>query len=180
MRSVAPEASAAKIKFGSSSPVRLLWLLPLPFLAVAAWETARLAQADFFSRQNTTDSLREAVQLDPGNADFRELFAEQLAEDGLDPNPELRAAVSLSPLNSHWWDRLGFQAESERDYPAAERDLMQAVRVDQTFGPRWSLMNYYFRRGDPQEFWRWTKASLEMSFGDLDEYISTLLDDDSG
>jgi hypothetical protein len=167
MRSVALEARGIKIKFGSYGAVRLLWLLSLPFLAVAVWGTARFGRADYLARENTSDSLREAVQLDPGNADFRELFAEHLAEDGLDPTPELRVAVSLSPLNSHWWDRLGFQAESDGDYPRAERDLMQAVRVDQTFGPRWALMNYYFRRGNARQFWRWTKSSLDMSFGDL-------------
>ena len=167
MRSVASEASGKTIKIVHFAPVRLVWLLIVPFLAVAAWDAARLAYADSLSRLNTSDSLRQAVQLDPGNADFRELLAEHLAGDGLDPNPELKAAVSLSPLNSHWWERLGFQAESDGDFEGAERDLKEGVQVDRTFGPRWALMNYYFRRGNQDQFWHWAKSSLDMSFGDL-------------
>jgi hypothetical protein len=63
--------------------------------------------------------------------------------------------------------RRGLRAESERDYGEAERCLLEAARVDRQFDPRWTLANYYFRRGDVPQFWTWTRKSLEMSYGDL-------------
>ncbi len=166
IRSVPREASEIKNKFGAYETRHLFWLLTIPFLALAGWESARFARADYLARENTTDSVREAVRLDPGNAEFREIMAEHFAGDGRDPNPELRTAVSLDPLNAHWWERLGFQEESEGNYSAAEQDLQEALRIDRTFGPRWALMNYYFRRGNQEQFWIWAKPALEMSFGD--------------
>src|SRR6185436_13023162 len=64
------------------------------------------------------------------------------------------------------WMRLGLRAENERNYAEAERCLAEAARVDNQFDPRWTLMNYYFRRGDLTRFWEWTRKALEMSYGD--------------
>ena len=44
--------------------------------------------------------------------------------------------------------------------------LHEAARVDRTFDPRWTLANYYFRRQNWDEFWKWMRAAAEMSYGD--------------
>ena len=44
--------------------------------------------------------------------------------------------------------------------------MLDAARVDRQFEPRWTLANFYFRRERPDEFWKWMRAALEVSYGD--------------
>jgi hypothetical protein len=37
---------------------------------------------------------------------------------------------------------------------------------DNTFLPRWTLANYYFRHDDLAKFWFWAKQSAAMVYGD--------------
>ena len=50
----------------------------------------------------------------------------------------------------------------------AERWLLEAARVDRQFEPRWTLANFYFRQQKMDEFWKWMRAALEVSYGDRD------------
>src|SRR6185437_12999593 len=34
------------------------------------------------------------------------------------------------------------------------------------FEPRWTLANFYYRRGNEAEFWKWMRRALEVSYGD--------------
>ena len=124
-----------------------------------------LAQSAF--RHNTLDSIKLAVRLAPGNAAYHALLAEHLESFGNSPEGELTAAVALSPFDASYLNRLGFWAEVVQNYPAAEKALLHAAQVDRGFKPRWALMNYYFRRGNGDQFWRWTGESLRRSYGDL-------------
>ena len=47
----------------------------------------------------------------------------------------------------------------------AEKWLLDAARVDRQFEPRWTLANFYFRREQRGEFWKWMRAALEVSYG---------------
>jgi hypothetical protein len=38
--------------------------------------------------------------------------------------------------------------------------------VDRQFLPRWTLANYYFRRGNVNMFWHWTREASAMVYGD--------------
>jgi hypothetical protein len=37
--------------------------------------------------------------------------------------------------------------------------LLKAAKLDSTWLPRWTLANYYFRRGDTQRFWEWASKA---------------------
>ncbi len=145
----------------------LVWLVAVLPLGCGSLLTFKFAVADLLLRQNSFASVARAVALDPGNASYHELLAEHLAEAGSDPSGELAAAVSLSPLDSHFWIRLAFQQESDGRLDDAEHSLNQAVAVDRTFGPKAAMTNYYFRRGDELRFWKWAGAALEMAYGGM-------------
>jgi hypothetical protein len=80
----------------------------------------------------------------------------------------LRRATELDPLNSAYWIQRGVHAEFRGDLKAAERFYLEASRVSRLFGPRIALMNFYFRQGDQEQFWKWAKAAFAISYGDLD------------
>lgn len=146
---------------------RIVIILTLCGAALAIYSSALLVRADSLRRENTLESLRKAVQLAPGNAEYHALLAEHLEAAGQNPDSELQLATELSPRESRYWIRRGFRAEVEQKYADSERYLLEARRVDKGFDPRWALLNYYFRRDRASEFWKATTDALEMSYGDL-------------
>ena len=136
-------------------------------LTLAAYWTIRLALADQLFRSNSPEGAARAARLAPGNARYFELLAEYRQAEGKDPEPELAEASRLDPLNSAVWIRRGLEAEFDGDFARAEKFLLQAARVDKLFDPRATLANYYYRRNDAEQFWRWTRAALEIGYGDL-------------
>jgi hypothetical protein len=154
------------------APLAIIYIAALIAFAVAAFDAARLAWADLLGARNTPDSVARAVRLDPANATLHGLLAEHLEAAGQDPKPELRAAIALSPRESRYWSRLAFREETEQDDGNAEKDLLKAAETDRMYAPRWSLANFYLRRGDARRgdidrFWQWLQKSAEMSPGDL-------------
>ncbi len=143
-------------------------LLTLCVLVTLAAYAVLLTIADAAFRQNTLISAQTAVRLVPSNASYHALLAEILEETGSNPDHELQVATALSPHESRYWIRRAFRAEVEQKYLESERLLMESYRVDRGFDPRWALMNYYFRRGNLPEFWKFAREALEMSYGDLD------------
>ena len=135
-------------------------------LAFAAYWSIRFARADLLYRANTPDTISRAIQLDPRNARYRAWQAELEEHEGRDPRPALLAASVLNARDSSIWTQLGLEAEIAGDYGRAEKCLLEAARIDRLSGPRITLMNYYFRRGDWPQFWRWSRRALEMSYGD--------------
>ncbi len=136
-------------------------------LTVAAYWTIRLALADQLFRANSLESVTRAARLAPGNAQYFRLLAEHRQAEGKDPEPELAEASRLDPLDSAMWIRRGLEAEFDGDFARAETLLLQAARVDKLFDPRTTLANYYYRRNNAEQFWRWTRAALDIGYGDL-------------
>jgi len=102
-----------------------------------------------------------AMRLAPGDADIRlRLVGNDVAG--------LQAAAALDPGNADAWIRLGLAAEIHGDDSTAELALLEAARVSRQYAPRWTLANYYFRRGDRAHFWTWMSAALRMGYGELD------------
>ena len=145
----------------------LLTSLVIFFLACAAYRSLRLAVADSLYRSDRVEALERAVHLDAGNARLHGWRAELEERAGMDSSAALRTATALDPLEASWWIRRGLRAEIAGDARGAEAALLEAARVSRQFEPRWALVNFYFRRGDEKQFWRWTRAALEMSYDDV-------------
>ena len=120
----------------------------------AAYYSIRLGYAEYLFRTGRLESIERAADLVPLQADYQARL------------DRLELAVRLNPHFSAAWIELGMRAEAAGDLGRAEMALLQAARVDRTFAPRWTLANFYFRRENWNEFWKWTRAAAEMSYGD--------------
>jgi hypothetical protein len=143
-----------------------MWLFACGTLIFASYWSVRLAFADFFYRRNTIPSLTTAVGLASGDAEYQALLSEHLEGVGADPDSGFLRAAALSPMDSRYWIRLGFSAESKGNYESAEKYLLRAASVNRKFDPAWALMNFYFRRGDAKQFWIWADKAMAVSYGD--------------
>jgi tetratricopeptide (TPR) repeat protein len=112
------------------------------------------------------ETLRYATRLAPGNAEVHIALGIQMDLAGLDPQPEFGEAARLAPFLAEPWLRLGLLAESRGDLPSAERLLLHAAAIDHKQLPRFTLMNFYFRRGDAVRFWHWARLACERAYGD--------------
>ena len=118
-------------------------------------------------RKETVAATEAAILLMPGQAEYYARLAWLLADD--DPpkaKDALRRAVALNPWDARSWIELGLRAEVEGDDTTAIKYLLRAADVDKEFLPRWTLANYYFRRGDEAAFWSWARQAGPMVYGD--------------
>jgi hypothetical protein len=134
-------------------------------IGLAYW-TFRLAYGNAVFNSRAPGAIERATKLDPWNASYFAEFA--IRSDPMTGNAALRRATELDPLNSAYWIRTGIREEFAGDPKAAERSYLEASRVSRLFSPRIMLMNFYFRQGDQEHFWRWAKAAFEIGYGDLD------------
>ena len=72
----------------------------------------------------------------------------------------------MNPSDSLSWIELGLRVEADGHAAAAEQYFLRAAEVDKEYLPKWTLANYYFRRDDEPRFWFWTKAAVQMLYGD--------------
>jgi hypothetical protein len=135
-------------------------------LALAAYRSILLARADILSRQPSPDALAAALRLTPGNAQYWRRWADLVDETGQSPGDAYDRAAALDPYDSSLLTLTGLRAEAAHDFPRAERELLQAARVDRLFDPRWTLANFYFRRSDATHFWPWASSALAWAYGD--------------
>ena len=144
-------------------------VLILPVLAglsAAAFFSIRLAWSDSLYREATAESVSEAVRIDSGNASYHLGLASLLEIAGEDSRGPLRDAVARRPLDADIWIRLGLQEEIHGRFKEAERRLLVAARLSRKYEARWTLANFYFRRGRADQFWGWARDALEVSYGD--------------
>jgi hypothetical protein len=127
-------------------------------LAMAAGLTLLWGYADRLFHSGSPDAVRRARQLAPQNALY-------WANDP-DDRQALERAVQLNPRLVSGWIALGLRAELEGDLTGAERLLLQAAKVDQTYEPRWTLANFYYRRANAERFWFWARQSAAMAYSD--------------
>jgi tetratricopeptide (TPR) repeat protein len=134
------------------------WRAASAVVALACLATAyyalRLAYAEYLFRRGQPDTLERAAHLIPSQANYQARLS------------RLQRAVELNPYFAAAWMEIGAGAESQSDYSQAERALREAARVDRTFEPSWVLANFYFRRQNWDEFWKWIRAAADMSYGD--------------
>jgi hypothetical protein len=155
-----------------SIPIRAAWFAAAAatiatFLVMGAW-SVRMALADYWFRQQSLLGMKNAIDLEADGADYYVRLAAMLREK----NPvvslhALQRAVTLNPWDSQSWVELGLRAEAIGDLAHAERSLLRGASVDKQYFPRWSLVNYYFRRGDSEKFGFWAREATRMAYGDL-------------
>lgn len=127
-------------------------------LGLGTYWTLRLGYADRLFHVGTPAALIRARELAPGSATY------QTGSFGV--APALEKAVELNPRYSPGWIELGLAAELEGDLPKAERFLLEAFKVDKTYEPRWTLANFYFRRGDRERFFFWAREAAQIAYQD--------------
>jgi tetratricopeptide (TPR) repeat protein len=145
---------------------RFATVAALVILMAAVFYSVRLAVADAEFRKQTPEGVARALEILPDRANYLLLRALQLDYDGVDSTALLERAARVNPLSSEPRIRLGLAAETRGDFGKAETWLLDAARVDRQFEPRWTLANFYFRRERWDEFWKWMRSALEMSYGD--------------
>jgi tetratricopeptide (TPR) repeat protein len=143
---------------------RISGLAALALLGAALYWTLRLEHADWLFVKGDAASIRQALRLAPGNAEYASSLAQ--AEPG-HAVEILREAVARNPRNASLRLELGLAAEQQGDSPNAEASLREAMRLDTGFGPRWALSDFYFQHHDAEKFWSVTRAALAMSYGDV-------------
>jgi tetratricopeptide (TPR) repeat protein len=107
--------------------------------------------------------VERALALLPDNPAYWIRNADLLDREGGSPTAPLEAAAARAPYDAGIWIRLGLDAEARGNFASAESSLLRAARVSRLYQPRWTLANYYFRRGAPADFWKWTRLALEVA-----------------
>jgi tetratricopeptide (TPR) repeat protein len=136
----------------------------LALLAAALYWTIRLSRADWLFRTGNPQFIQQAIRLAPGNPDYYSGWAQREPERAVDI---LEKGVALNPIHSSLRIELGLAAEEKGDFRKAEASLLEAMRLDTSFAPRWALSDFYLHRRDAEKFWPVVKAALAISYGDV-------------
>ena len=143
---------------------RFTGLAWLAVLVCALYWTVRLQRADWLFVKGDAGSLREAMRLTPGNAEYASALA------GAEPVRAveiLKDAAARNPLDGGLRVETGLAEEERGDFGGAEKDLLEATRLDRGFAPRWALGDFYFHRRDAEKFWPVVRDALRVSYGDV-------------
>lgn len=137
---------------------RLIPIAVALYLCLQAADALRLGYANWLAPRDAA----AATRLAPQNVAYR--LAAALAEE--DPQPGIKAAARLSPRDASLRIRLGLAAEQAGDPRAAERSFLEAARLSRKYEPRWTLAGFYFRQNRTDDFWRWAREAVKMSYRD--------------
>src|ERR1017187_4886040 len=163
-------AAAGNERLASRQGLLWIWraagLAALVLLATAMYWIVRLARADWLFLTGSPQSIQQSIRLAPGTPDYYSGWAQVEPDRAVDV---LEKGVALNPINSSLWIQLGLAAEENGDFRKAEADLLEAMRLDTSFAPRWVLSDFYFRRHDAEKFWPVVKAALTISYGDVSD-----------
>lgn len=110
--------------------------------------------------------MQRICGLDSSSPDCATRLAIRAEQDG-EMSPALWAkAVELNRQNSSVLIQAALAYESASDMARAETLLLEAARHSRTWLPRWSLANFYHRRGEPGKVAKWARLALERGYGD--------------
>ena len=123
-------------------------LLAFVYLCLSAKEFA----ASFFASRGELASLKRAVFLSPGNADYRHRLGRYLAFVSGDPQAAINsysAAVSLDPHDAHYWFDLAAAYQVTGDISGQRRALDRALQAEPTAPDvAWEAANFFLIDGD--------------------------------
>jgi len=141
-------------------------LTALALLGAALYWTVRLERADWLFVKGDAASIRQAIALAPGAAEYYSALAETEPSRAAEI---LTEGAALNPRDASMRVELGLAAEQLGDLRRAESSLLEATRLDTGFGPRWALSDFYFHRRDPEKFWPAVKSALAMAYDDASD-----------
>ena len=126
-----------------------------------AYYSSILARASYLFSQDTAISVPAAVHLVSYNSQY---VARLAAWETARQIALLKEAIGLNPFDYQSLIQLGLNAEmAEGDLKTAESYFLKASAVNKMFLPKWTLTNYYFRRQNLSEFFRWANETLKIS-----------------
>jgi tetratricopeptide (TPR) repeat protein len=128
------------------------------------WESWKIARSDALCLQGTAESIRASIRLEP---DCWRCYAQLARLDESSAERLLQTSLRLNPYNSEAAIDLGLRLESDGNFHGAEEILLHAFEVDRAYAPRWSLANFYLRRGNLPAFWMWIRRATEMPAEDI-------------
>jgi tetratricopeptide (TPR) repeat protein len=142
--------------------------LALIYILLAGKEFA----ASLFAARAQLPSLRRAVRLSPGNADYRHRVGRYLAYIGGDPQSAIesfRAAVALNPHNARYWFDLA-AAYQVTGYVDGQREaLNQALKAEPTAPDvAWEAANFFLVDGDTDRALREFRVVIANDIGLVD------------
>ncbi len=135
------------------------------FLVAVAW-IAKTYAAYELSRKSTVRTLRLAVKLDPGNAEYHWMLGRLYQYNPADVQPEqakaeFRRAIQLSPYDPRPWMDLGAALEFQGKMSEAEQCLQRADSLAPNLpGYQWPIANFYLLQGNADEAFRHFKIVL--------------------
>jgi hypothetical protein len=104
--------------------------------------------------------------LDPANAECAARLAIMAEQYGVTSSKLWAKALELNPYDSSLMTQAALAYETSSDPARAERTYLEAARLSQTWLPRWSLANYYYRQNRPRDVAKWARLALERGHGD--------------
>ena len=131
---------------------------------LGVWESWKIMRTDQLYWQGTAESIGAAIHLSP---DCWSCYLQLARRDDKDAEELLRTSLQLNPYNGDAAIDLGLRYEADGNLGLAEKLLLQAFAVDQTYAPRWSLANFYFRHDHFPSFWAWARRAAEMPDADI-------------
>jgi hypothetical protein len=127
----------------------------------AALYSVVLFSAGWLARRQTADGIAAASRLIPFHPDYLISLAELRPRES---ETLLREAGQRNPYIADVHTRLGLQAEMQSNNRAkAEREYLEAARVNHMYMPKWTLANFYFRQQDENKFLSAAKSALEIT-----------------
>jgi tetratricopeptide (TPR) repeat protein len=118
------------------------------YVLLAAKEFA----ASFFAARTELSSLKLAVRLSPGNADYRHRLGRYLAFVAGDPQSaidDFRAAVYLNPYDAHYWFDLAASYQVTGDVAGQRAALDRALQAEPTAPDvAWEAANFFLIDGE--------------------------------
>jgi len=155
-----PPSRSRKIGTGAAVAAVAVWLIA----AYAIQDVVRRAIGEYWIAYPTDASIESSLLAVPHNHLGWMSWGLLQARRTGDPQqaiPSLRRAVELKPHDSAALVNLGLQLEAGGQVDEAESTLLRAEAVDRGFQPRWSLANFYLRRGDEDAFWTWIREAID-------------------
>ncbi len=142
-------------------------VLPVLLLAAAAavfviQNSVRSALAEAWIGESSIVALKRAVVAAPDHYLAWLRLGVRQSRDGEADSAvaSLQEAVDLAPNASSPRIALALELERTGRIDEAEDALLSAAALEAGFRPRWNLANYYARRGEWAEVWRWTRESI--------------------